>query len=406
MSIGVQTFQGSRLKEARLARGLFKNALGEMIGVTGTAVANYEEGKDKPQHDKLIAIASKLNFDYEFFLRPSWPELIEPVFWRSYATETKTAREMAEQRMRWLCETFSFLESELDFPSYDIPKVTIPSDFRLLTPEDIEASAEMLRSRWKLGLRPIPDVTLALENIGIPVVNMDIASEKQDGFCFYSQHLGRSFVGINTYSISCSRARYDCAHELGHIILHSNVTATQQRDQSLHKQIEDQANRFAGAFLFPREAFYEEARSLSLDYFASLKKRWGISIGAMIFRASNLGMIDKDERGALFRNLTRRGWRGALREPFDNRLEMPMERPRMIKRGVEALLNEGFYSKEGLRSSLAFPEHDIEQIVGVSNGFLRTAEMIQLPVPKKTRHLRVQDLESGELIEFTKWFRK
>lgn len=405
MSVGVQAFQGSRLKEARLARGLYKNALGDMIGVTGTSITNYEEGRDKPQHEKLCALANQLNFPYEFFLRPSWSEPLDLVFWRSQAAETKTARDMTKQRMLWLAELFAILEAELTFPHFELPRLDIPSDFRLITPEVIEGAAEALRAHWKLGLRPIPDVTLALENVGIPVVNLDIASEKQDGLCYHSDYLHRPFVAINTYNVSCSRARYDCAHELGHIVLHARVTPQQNRDPALHKIIEDQAHRFAGAFLFPREPFFQEARIVSLDYLCSLKKRWGISIGAMIFRASNLGLIGKEERGILFRNLTRRGWRGVLCEPFDSRSEMPMEKPRMLKRGVEALLSEGFYTREGLRSLMALPDREFEQLTGVEDGFLNSAELVQLAVPKHSKHLRSRDMESGEIIEFTKRFR-
>lgn len=80
MTVGVQTFRGERLKEARLARGLFKNALADMIGVTGTAITRYEEGQDKPKPDNLAALASHLGFPPEFFLRPAWSERLEPVF--------------------------------------------------------------------------------------------------------------------------------------------------------------------------------------------------------------------------------------------------------------------------------------------------------------------------------------
>ncbi|MCJ2125712.1 helix-turn-helix domain-containing protein [Methylobacterium sp. J-077] len=404
MSVGVQAFQGSRLTEARRACAFSKKDLADKIGVSGTAIANYEGGRDRPQHDRLCALANELRFPYEFFLRPSWGEAIDLVFWRSRAAETKTARVMTEQRMRWLCETFAFLESDLTFPHHALPRLDIPDDFRLITGEVIERAAEALRADWKLGPRPIPDVMLALENVGIPVASLDIRSDKQDGFCFRSAYLGRPFVGINTYNISCARARYDCAHELGHIVLHGRVTPQQESDAALHKVIEAQAHRFAGAFLFPREAFFEEVRTASLDYFCSLKRRWGMSIGAMIYRASDLGLIDEGERGVLFRNLTRRGWRGALREPFDRRDEMPMERPRMLRRGVEVLLSEGFYTRAGLQASLALPDGEIEQLTGLDEGFLQTAEIVQLAVPKFGRHLRTRDLESGEVVEFTKRF--
>lgn len=109
MTIGVKNFQGKRLQEARLARGLFKNALGDMIGVSGTAISRYEDGIDFSVAERLELMAHKLIFSIEFFSRPPWPEEIETVHWRSRTTETKSAREMTEQRMRWLCEVFSFL---------------------------------------------------------------------------------------------------------------------------------------------------------------------------------------------------------------------------------------------------------------------------------------------------------
>ncbi len=227
MTVGVQTFRGERLKEARLSLGLFKKSLGDIIGITGTAITRYEDGEDKPQREKLEALSTRLGFPEEFFVRPAWRDSLEPVFWRSRAAESKSAREMTEQRMKWICETFHFLEQEVDFPKVNMPELSLPGDFRLITAGMIESAADQVRQCWNFRDRPIPDMTLALENAGIPVVNLDIASDKQDGFCFHSPSLGRSFVGINVYHISCARERYDAAHELGHLILHKKVTPQQ-----------------------------------------------------------------------------------------------------------------------------------------------------------------------------------
>jgi len=84
-------------------------------------------------------------------------------------------------------------------------------------------------------------------------------------------------------------------HALG-VSLHRDVTLSQLRDPSLSKRIEQQAHLFAGAFLFPRESFRQEVAAPTLNYFSALKKRWGMSIAAMIYRASVLGMIDEFEK--------------------------------------------------------------------------------------------------------------
>lgn len=405
MSIGVQAFQGRRLRQARISRGLFKNALADMVGLSKTAITRYEDGTDKPQHERLSSLANHLGFPYEFFLKPVWGEDVDLVFWRTRSADSKAAREMTEQRMDWLCEIFGYLESEVDFPALELPDLRLPTDFRLISSEAIEKAAEALRKHWHLGLFPIPDVVLALENAGIPVVMLDLVSDKQDGFCFRSNNLTRSFVGINTTSISCARARYDCAHELGHIVLHRNVTPNQERDPVLHKQIEQQAHRFAGAFLFPKQSFFDEVVFPSLDYFSSLKRRWGISIAAMVYRAHDLGIIDDHERADLFRKLVRRKWRGALREPFDSREEMPLEKPRMLRRGVDAVLSEGSISRAGLLSVITLPEQEVEKLTGTPEGFFQASELVQLAVPKNSRLLRSFDHETGEIIEFTKRFK-
>ncbi|MDA9391779.1 hypothetical protein CO683_40175 [Bradyrhizobium ottawaense] len=398
MPVGMQAFRGKRLREARLARGLYMNALGDMLGITGTAISRYEDDIDKPQYDRAVAIAKHLNFPLEFFLQPEWPELPQIVHWRSRSAETKYARDMTEQRMVWMCELFSYLERDVNFPVLNLPDLKLP-DFRALTPALIEATAEAVRKHWKLRDLPIPDACLALENAGIPVVNLEITSEKQDGFCFHSEALGRPFVGINTLRISAARARYDVAHELGHIALHRLVTPQQLRDPLLNKQIEQQAHRFAGAFLFPREAFRFEVTRPTLDYFCALKKRWGLSIAAMIYRAFDLGMIDEQEKSVLYRNLTRRGWRGPLQEPFDSPSEMPIERPRMIRRGMRVVVELGT-SKAAIKAALNLPEKEIEQIAALEPGFFRPAAEVHSLAVAKRQALKAVDVESGEVIEF------
>ncbi|MVA18955.1 ImmA/IrrE family metallo-endopeptidase [Agrobacterium vitis] len=394
---GVATFSGQKLTEARLAKGLYKNALADRIGVTAMQITRYEANQDRPTPEKLGSIAEVLEFPYEFFTRKSWPEPLGPIFWRSQVAETKTAREMTEQRMRWLCELFWTLEEELDFPRIDIPDLDVPDDFRQITPSMIEGFAECVRRDWRLKDLPIRDVVLSVENAGIPVVMLDILSEKQDGFFFRSSLLKRAFIGVNVHSVTAARARFDVAHELGHLILHKYVTSVQERDADLHKLLEQQAHRFAGAFLFPKDRFFEEVAVPTLDYFHALKKRWGMSIAAMISRSFDLGMIDKDARSQLFISMSRRKWRGQNREPFDSTMEL--ERPRMLLRGVEALLDSGEYSIDFLEHLLSLPTNEINQLVGI----LGVGQKVRNPIMPDTSQkpaVRATDLETGKLISF------
>jgi Zn-dependent peptidase ImmA (M78 family) len=400
MTVGVQNFRGARLTEARLARGLFMKSLGDMVGVTGTAISRYESGEDNPQQDKLEQLAGKLNFPTEFFLKEAWPETLEPVFWRSRAAETKHAREMTEQRMKWLCEIFFFLNEEVNFPPQDLPDLGLLKDFRLLKPEDIEEAASRVRRSWGVRDLPIPDMILALENIGISVSTIEISSDKQDGFCFRCKILDRAFVGINTYNVSACRVRYDAAHELGHILLHSEVAPEQERDPVFRKILEQQAHRFAGALLFPRRAFLAEVGAVSLDYFSALKKRWGISIAAMVNRAFDLGLIDQEARTLMFQNMSRRRWRRPLGEPFDDLSVMPLERPRMLRRAIDTVFNNGIFGRSSLRAALPLPQIELESLLGVLPGFLGDAQITPLTQAPRPEKFEAVDLESGKVLEF------
>lgn len=401
MTIGVANFSGERLRQARLARGLYMKSLADLIGVSGMAISNYESGEDKPQPERVKQLAEQLKFPIEFFSKRPWDGSIEPVFWRSRTAETKHAREMTEQRMKWLCEIFAFLTAEVNVPPLKLPGLDLPENFRLFTPDHIEGAATVLRRSWGLRELPIPDMILALENVGIPVTTLEISSDKQDGFCFRCANLRRPFVGINTYNVSACRARLDAAHELGHIVLHAKVTPEQERDPASRKILEQQAFRFAGALLFPRQAFISEVGALSLDYFSSLKKRWGISIGAMISRAFDLNLIDQDGRRVMFQNMTRRRWKGPLREPFDDPAVMPLERPRMLRRALEVVLNEGEFGRSAIRAALPLPLSELEQLIGVSVGFLRdSGEIVAMSARARREKTQAFDLETGRIVEF------
>ncbi len=398
---GVANFSGEKLTEARLASGLRKNALADKIGVTSMAITRYESNQDRPTLNNLEAIAVALAFPVEFFTRKAWPESLGTVFWRDRVAETKSAREMTEQRMKWLCELFWTLEEELDFPEQAIPEMDLPDDVRLISPSIIEDCASELRRQWQLRSAPIRDVILSVENAGIPVAMLNIPSEKQDGFFFRSPLLKRGFIGVNVHSATAARARFDVAHELGHLVLHRKVTTEQNRDPDLHKIIEKQAHRFAGAFLFPKESFWDEVAIPSLDYFYALKKRWGMSIAAMIARASDLDMIDVEAKRRLYISMNRRDWRQS--EPFDDVMEM--ERPRMLRRGVEALVSSGDYSHDFLEHMLSLPRNEILQLVGLSDTAMKNVGSVGY-LPKSPTVVEATDLETGQVVRFPQRFRR
>lgn len=61
-----------RLKEARAAAGLNQKELGAMIGVTGNAVSNYENGTSSPNDKILLKIFDALNVEPNYLFQDSF----------------------------------------------------------------------------------------------------------------------------------------------------------------------------------------------------------------------------------------------------------------------------------------------------------------------------------------------
>jgi Zn-dependent peptidase ImmA (M78 family) len=98
------------------------------------------------------------------------------------------------------------------------------------------------------------------------------------------------------------RHRYTIAHELGHLVLHTN--------RRVIKDPEGEANRFAGALLIPESRAREIYSSpVTLSELFRLKAHWGVSAQALIMRGAQLGFIDEQRKISLFKQLSARGWR-------------------------------------------------------------------------------------------------
>jgi hypothetical protein len=178
------------------------------------------------------------------------------------------------------------------------------------------------------------------------------------------------------------------------MILHRKVLEGTLHHTERFALIEDQAHRFASAFLMPENTFSEELYSTSLDVMRSLKAKWKVSIAAMIKRAGQLRLIDEEQERRLWINLTRRGWR--LREPLDDVLEP--EEPRVLRRAVELLVNSNTAQRHEIVFQLALPPKDVEDLVGLSNGYLNdmTEQVELLRFPEVKTPQRDDEDEAGD----------
>jgi len=101
----------------------------------------------------------------------------------------------------------------------------------------------------------------------------------------------RPFIILGNLKRSAVRRNFDLSHELGHLLLHYKVEFT-HLDKSGYKEMEKEANLFAGAFLLPEEAYLEDmnqiGRKTNPDAYIDMKQKWSTSLQVLGYHAVNL----------------------------------------------------------------------------------------------------------------------
>jgi len=363
MSRGIPGFQPGRLSQALAARGLSQVQLASMVGVSPATISKWKTGQQAPESEALDSLSRVINISPEWFTRPLPEKCSLPLF-RSNASAHATARSMLEARLEWAQDIVLALNEFVDFPDLNLP-VRSFDDPQQITPSDIEEAACECRDLWGLGRRAIPDLALAAEGAGIIVVREETGIATIEGLSAWSIELQRPFILLSSDKGNGFRSRFDLAHELGHLILHKGIDRS--TDPQRYKLMEDQAHRFAGAFLLPAETFAADVKTpVTLDSLLLLKQRWGVSVAAMVMRLWVLQIIDDDAKALLFKRRSAR-W-GVKAEPGDD--GRAPEQVRLLKRTVELLASSGILPLEAVTGYLGLAANDIEKLIGLPEFYL------------------------------------
>ncbi|WP_337189375.1 XRE family transcriptional regulator [Phenylobacterium sp.] len=348
-----------RIKEAREGRGFTLDTFAEALGVTRQAVAQYENGQIAPSGDVLGRIISETAQPLSFFTSvPARAGELRAPFWRSLKRMEQHHRRRIARRLQWAADICALVERFVELPSVDFPVIAFDPD--VADEEDIERAAEATRDHWGLGRGPIRDLAALLERKGAIIVREPVACEAMDAVSCWIY--ARPFVLLSEEVISGPRDIYNLAHELGHVILHATVDLNSDNLD----RIEKQANRFASAFLLPRESFSNEVLGSSLGYFETLKRRWGVSIAAMAYRCKDLDIFTDNQFSYLFKQMN---WKRIRKvEPLDD--AFPVNTPSVLADSMRMLVEHGVYTREQIEGSLALNLADVESLCGVPRGYL------------------------------------
>lgn len=294
--------RGDRLIALRQMEGLTQADLAARLGV-GQAFISRIEKEDKPLPLHLAQeTAAEFDLPVEFFTIPrDVTEVGTPTF-RKTSKATVRAEAKVVRAFHEAARLFRIASEESGYRAATIYEAAS---------DDVEETAANLRSM--LGVAPgdpLPNATRAAERLGVGVIHGLLPEADEGG----NHH------GISCPSTSIDRpliatvgtqppavARLTVMHELGHVLFDRDLGAP---IRSTRNPREARAYRFAGAMLIPAAVVEQRVtESLTLHGYLRIKADYGLSVAAIVKRASDLDIITPQRARSLYIQMSSQGWR-------------------------------------------------------------------------------------------------
>lgn len=356
----------SRLKAARKLRGWTITKLADVSGLSTKSLSTYENDRQDPELATVLRLAEALNVSPGFLTSDDLDEIpLGSVSFRAMSKMTARTRDrgLASARIAllldaWICERF-------DLPAPDVPT---------LSGREPETAAQEVRARWGLGEDPISNVIHLLEAHGVRVFSLTHDNRDLDAFCTTWQGQPYVFLGMGK---SAERSRFNAVHELGHLVLHGE-------DNVPHGSVsEDEANRFAAAFLMPRSSVMAQGlRNAQADRLLHAKRKWGVAAMAMAHRANELGLMTEWSYRTACVDLSRMGYRRG--EPGG----LPRESSQLLTKVFQQLRGAGSGVRDIARDLGLEPSEVQAHMFGLTpTAISGGAEVSSSPRPTLTLHV-------------------
>ena len=388
-------------------------ALAELTDISKQSISLYENGENKPEYQRTLALANALHVPTTFFFSEDVCRTETPAtYFRSLLSATKLTRNSQSLKLEYVAKMYEALLEYIDFPALDLPTIEYSGMYDLNDPDsldamyrELESVAMKVREAWNLGDGPIGDLQYILESHGIIVTGFDTTEDDIDAFSQRTilKNNEVCFIAVDQVRKPEGRIRFDMAHELAHLLIHPWSEDIDSLSKEEFKLRETEANVFASAFLLPRSSFGREVSNYptDLEYYLWLRKKWKTSIQAMMYRARQLGCVTGNQFQYMMRQVSKRGWRKA--EPGDSPYALGEN---IFQGAIDLLLDEKILTGDGILRLFAsygvnlYPD-EIEDLLHIKEGTLASKEPQAKIVQLKIVRDEAEDLnETGDHPEF------
>lgn len=298
---------------AREARGLAQNELAERIGMSATNLSKIERGDVGISNEVLEAVATQTGYPPHFFFQEGGP-VPENLSYRKRQVVAQKLLTPITAQANILRQHVQFLTRALLVKTPAVPAL------KDSTPEK---AAARVRKLWGIDTPVIANLTRTIEEQGIAVLSFDFGTGRVDSRSMLTDD-GYAIIFLNKTLLG-DRLRFSLAYELGQLVLHTFGPVDAGRD------ITSEANAFAAALLLPEKEVRKDLEGgITIPRLAELKKKWKVSMIALLYRADDLGLLTPNQKRYLLQQFNTAGIR--RREPVE--LDVPLEEARLVKRWI------------------------------------------------------------------------
>lgn len=352
-------FTPERLVLARKRRRMTLAALSRESGFSAQSITAFENARKSPSEETLSSLATALHFPLSFFHAPPAPDMIPgAVSFRAPSKMSAAERDSALSCGSIAATLNRWLEDHFTLPEPDVPS------HGELSPEN---AAEQVRVDWGLGEAPAPNMVHLLEAHGVRVFSL--APDCLDADAFSTTRHGTPYILLNTRKTG-ERGRFDAAHELGHLVLHSGYQTPRG------PAAEAAADAFASAFLMPKSGILaQQVNNASVERILSAKRRWGVSAMAFSYRLRNLRLLSEWRFQQTAKQLAQLGYRKG--EPGSSVIR---ENSKLISKVFEALRADRVPVADLAKAVHIYPEELNHYVFGLAPIGFRGGEQKTAPV--------------------------
>lgn len=307
-----ETINQKMISIARESRELENKELAEIMEVNSSSISRWENEGMAVSKEAIKAMSNHLHYPESFFYQKG--ELLPLSL--SYRKRNVVATKIINQIEANINISRLNIEVLLDAMKLKEPHVPILDVMKYGSPEDC---AKQLKKLWKVDKGVVENLSDVLEDNHILLLNLDFKTERVDGRCTIAKD--KYPLIITNKSLLGDRQRFTLAYELGHLVMHLYTQPKFDRDLS------HEANMFAAEFLMPEKDIKKDLEDLTLAKLGDLKRKWKVSMQALLYRAADLEVITPNQKHYLVKQFNAQNIR--RREPIE--LDLKTEQYKLVR---------------------------------------------------------------------------